>query len=170
MCRLCVCRVVRYAYGAQSVKCAVCNFVTQVRRERTVSRRGNAIVRSVHLTAPCVLSSPGWRTHFGNASTRLRGRRCALPAAPCRATCLTVRRLSCLRCFCRPPAGSRPQQRPQMVVVENPPTMDDEGKMVRPRALRCLAAACEGCTRRPGSRSHRCPTWRSAWRRSDAII
>jgi hypothetical protein len=29
------------------------------------------------------------------------------------------------------PLTARPQQRPQMVVVENPPTMDDEGKLVR---------------------------------------
>ena len=35
--------------------------------------------------------------------------------------------------------GNRPQPRPQMVVVENPPTMDDEGKMVRPLAVRCCA-------------------------------
>ncbi len=28
------------------------------------------------------------------------------------------------------PHAARPPQRPQMVVVENPPTLDDEGKMV----------------------------------------
>lgn len=34
------------------------------------------------------------------------------------------------------PAGARPQPRPQMVVVENPPTMDDEGKMARLTCVR----------------------------------
>ena len=61
-------------------------------------------------------------------------------------------------------SGNRPQPRPQMVVVENPPTMDDEGKMVRVhhtgQLLHCIAFG-------PYTAGGRCPTWPSAWLKSE---
>ena len=131
----------RYAYGAQSVKCAVCNFVTQARVLLPQPRRA-----AQPLTRCCA-----GRGSVHPAAARL-DRRCVASCAPC---------IGFRACMLTPvfASGNRPQPRPQMVVVENPPTMDDEGKMVRPLAVRAVVISAYTACRR-------CQTWLSAWRRS----
>ena len=125
----------RYAYGAQSVKCAVCNFVTQARPPHVCA---STLVHIAHWRragsqggATSTLPPPG---SAGGACAALPA--FALSAPPC--TALTPGHAS----------GSRPQPRPQMVVVENPPTVDDEGKMARARIFVCT---CFPKLRLPGA-------------------
>ena len=115
----------RYAYGAQSVKCAVCNFVTQARLPPTACSSHPMHVAHIARRLVCpqggaasTLPPPG---SAGGASS-------ALTAFALHALAGSVFTPCCA-------SGNRPQPRPQMVVVENPPTVDDEGKMARARAL-----------------------------------
>ena len=122
----------RYAYGAQSVKCAVCNFVTQARLPQTVYGSHPRHVAHIARWLVCLqggaastLPPPG---SAGGASSAPLA--CALQALSS-----SVFTPSCA-------SGNRPQPRPQMVVVENPPTVDDEGKMARARALAQTLLPC----------------------------
>ena len=131
----------------------MCNFVTQARLPPTA--HGSPPAHGAHTVRRHVF--PAGRSGV-NAASAWFCRWCVFRTTflALHAHCSSVFTASCV-------LGNRPQPRPQMVVVENPPTVDDEGKMVR-----ALARAVLPCFPRL-TRHRRCPTWPSVWRKSKEL-